>query len=290
VEGKKTTNQNIQQYYYEEDEIDLYELWLTLKKRKKIILSTTLTFFIISLVYIFIATPVYKSAFTIKLPKKEGSLLITQYEIKNLIDNINYLLKEKNFKEISKLLNIKEEDIKKIKNISLKKDRNAKDIATIEIETIDKNLVPNLEKGVYLFLDSNPFLKEKIKNERLLINKEIETLSSKISDLYEIRNDILEKIKKNEIKELGFNPQDLDIKIIDLKVKIDRLKTILKEIKGIEISIPAIIPENPYKPKKTLILAVATISGLFLGVFLAFFLEWLENVKRRYQEEKSNAS
>jgi len=48
-------------------------------------------------------------------------------------------------------------------------------------------------------------------------------------------------------------------------------------------------PEKPYKPKKKLIVAVALVSGLFLGIFAAFFREWLDNVKKRHREEIGNA-
>jgi len=44
------------------------------------------------------------------------------------------------------------------------------------------------------------------------------------------------------------------------------------------------LPDLPAKPKKKLMVAVAGISALFLGIFLAFFLEWLDNVKRRNRE------
>ena len=36
--------------YYEEDEIDLYELWLTLKKRKKVVLGITGLFTAVALI------------------------------------------------------------------------------------------------------------------------------------------------------------------------------------------------------------------------------------------------
>jgi len=32
-------------------------------------------------------------------------------------------------------------------------------------------------------------------------------------------------------------------------------------------------------------IAVSAVSSLFLGIFLAFFLEWLEGIKRRKKEE-----
>ncbi len=63
----------------------------------------------------------------------------------------------------------------------------------------------------------------------------------------------------------------------------------MKEKIAFQIVDPPYIPDKrkPDKPKKALILAVSTISGLFLGIFLAFFMEWLNNVKnrRKYKEE-----
>jgi uncharacterized protein involved in exopolysaccharide biosynthesis len=50
---------------YEEDEIDLYQLWLILKKRVKTILITTAIFVATAIAYIIIAAPVYKTEATI---------------------------------------------------------------------------------------------------------------------------------------------------------------------------------------------------------------------------------
>jgi len=46
---------------YEEDEIDLYELWLVLKKRYKVILLTLFVFILSAVMYLFLASPVYKT-------------------------------------------------------------------------------------------------------------------------------------------------------------------------------------------------------------------------------------
>ncbi len=58
-----------------------------------------------------------------------------------------------------------------------------------------------------------------------------------------------------------------------------------KENIYVEVIDPPSLPDKPVKPKKKLMVVVAGVSSLFLGIFLAFFLEWLENVKRRNQEE-----
>jgi uncharacterized protein involved in exopolysaccharide biosynthesis len=59
-------------YCYEDDEIDLYQVWLTLKKRKFTVLFTTLFFVAISTAYALLATPVYKTEATL-VPLGEAS-------------------------------------------------------------------------------------------------------------------------------------------------------------------------------------------------------------------------
>jgi len=42
--------------------------------------------------------------------------------------------------------------------------------------------------------------------------------------------------------------------------------------------------DHPAKPKKRLILAVAFITGLILSVFFVFFLEFIEENRKRLKE------
>ncbi len=57
-----------------------------------------------------------------------------------------------------------------------------------------------------------------------------------------------------------------------------------KENLYVQVIDEAFVPDIPEKPKKKLMVAVAAVSSLFLGIFLAFFLEWIENIKKRHQE------
>ncbi|RUM31167.1 MAG: hypothetical protein DSY42_03335 [Aquifex sp.] len=55
-----------------------------------------------------------------------------------------------------------------------------------------------------------------------------------------------------------------------------------KENIYVEVIDPPYVSDIPVKPKKKLMVAVAGVSGLFLGVFLALFVEWISEVKRRH--------
>jgi len=58
---KQPLNDPHNQFFYEDDEIDLYELYLTLKRRKKIVLGITFLFTAIALIMCFILPKTYKT-------------------------------------------------------------------------------------------------------------------------------------------------------------------------------------------------------------------------------------
>lgn len=50
----------------------------------------------------------------------------------------------------------------------------------------------------------------------------------------------------------------------------------------VEVIDPPYVSDIPVKPKKMLMVTVAGVTGLFLGVFLALFFEWINEVKKRH--------
>jgi len=73
---------------------------------------------------------------------------------------------------------------------------------------------------------------------------------------------------KKYISELKAKEQELELSITPFMIKPTH---IVGEIETLE---------NPIKPKKKLIVIVAFISGLMLSVFLAFFLEFIGNIRK----------
>ncbi|WP_297493493.1 Wzz/FepE/Etk N-terminal domain-containing protein [Persephonella sp.] len=289
MEEKKPVKKDQEIVYYQEDEIDLYELWLTLKKRWKVIASTTLIFAITAVVYIFIAKPVYTSSFFVKIPGRyinAGSSfkrinLISVEETNHIISDLSNDLREKNYKKLKHLLKLHEDKIKNIRSIAPSKIRGNKGLVKIEIESYKPSIIPDISKSLVSYLNSNSYVKRKIETEREKLLMFIKESKNKLQEMEKTKELINKDLKAGKIQNLGFNPLDLDTKILKIKKEIAELEIRLKNLKGFEISVDPAIPEKPSKPKKKLILAVSVVSGLFLGVFLAFFFEWIENASRR---------
>jgi len=351
-------------YCYEDDEIDLYELWLVLKKRKAIIIATTFLFTVLAIVYaFFIAKPVYRTEATLVPLQQENrvSSLLSSLPISFPIPtspgtiSVETVLNSRTLKErLIKELNLKPLLFPNSWDSKLGKWKEEEPTLQSAAKALDKlmNVSQDKKTGVLKFtvdFPENPEMAYKIAVKSLEIAREI--LSEKNAELAHIYasylKEQLEKVKQKyklleklyrdflegKIKEVPFIFDESELKILeeiektpsetgkkynsksfrslpDYKFNLERLKFQMeiaskllaglsqqyeiakaKEEKSklaFQVIDPPYIPDFPYKPKKKLILAVAVISGLFIGIFLAFFKEWIDNIKRRETDKGSS--
>lgn len=278
------------------DEIDLYELFLTLKKRWKVIALTTLIVFTFAVIYIFTAKPVYKSDFTIndiyKYENRSDNQIIKEpllypNEIKLLIDKMSKLIEQNKYDQLAKLLNINENLAKDLKDIQVSTDRKDKSFIKIEIYAYSNKNFKRFETAILDYLNNNPYVQKEVNLIKEKMISDINNINEAIKEADKLKGKVVELLS-NKSNILGFNPADIDIKIANLKTKKQELEKQLKELK-FEAKVSVFTPDKPYKPKKALILAVSLITGLIFGIFLAFFLEWLEGVKNRGSSEVDKA-
>lgn len=275
---KRETQNN---YVIYEDEIDLYEIWLKIKKRYKIIVGTVFFFVALSLIYIFIAKPIYEEKFTIKLPSYANAKpLLTPQEVKGEIRKLDNLARLKRYEELSFKLNLKKEIVSKMVSIRANSIRGVNDVIEINIKVTDPSIVRLISLKTIDYLNNKKCTKEFIRTVKSQLEEEINEIEKTIRKLYDIKKIIESNISKGQ--PIYFNPADIDKAILAFSNRLYELKFQLKTLKGFEISVEPEVPLNPTKPKKALIIAVSFVSSLFIGIFLALFLEWLEEAKKRH--------
>ena len=292
-----------------DDEIDLYELIEILVRHKWSIVITTVLCTILSLgaaLYVRSKTPNY----LIK------SILIQQdtYGLKevNRINVDTILLQDKNVEKILEIETIKKEYLentpKKMQNMASERkflqelitiSKNEKNPEEISIKTeiiVDENSSRDVINRYVDILREQDNLSDVIEKEKKLKNDSLEKTKVEIEN---IQNELLEIFKKDsdlralkpeekmnfistKYPELSLRKNEQEkyyntyvnelVRLDSLNDKMDIIKetTDIYFLKG--------------QSKAKLILAVGIIMGLFLGIMVAFFKEFIDGYKKRYKK------
>ena len=307
----------MQEKYLQEDEIDLRELFKTIWARRFFVIAFTLVVTVLAAVYAYTKTPIYEAKALLEigeykknpvddavaLEKKLSTIFIDME--KNLkdktsqISNISVVKGLKNFLEIKSESTSNEEakneilkvltfvqnehekildDVKKQKEMELRNiDLQISDIKSKSVDLIDKKIENNIKN-----LKS---LEEQLKqiDENL---KKIDTL-----------NPSLAALKLMEKRDITNSINTITIQNFELESKKDELLTTtlykLEESKKIiELSL---LPHNykntqivgeimtndfPTKPKKSLIVSVAFVTGFIISIFLVFFIQFIQGIRK----------
>jgi len=265
-----------QQNCYYDDEIDLYELWLILKKRKRVVFGSVLFFLALSVIYILIAKPVYRLSHSFSDPISSS----IPSQVENGISSLRLLLKNGEYQKLAAILGLKEAQVKKISDLNLFLDRKNRQVFTLQVDSYDKNLLKVYDRALVNFMKNLPAVRESYRLKREELLEKLKIYQNRLSDVLSLSEKIKEKLMKGKSQVIGFNPLSISTTVANYESQIVSIKNRLEALKPFRDVITTVI-DRPVKPKKKLIVAVGLVSGLFAGVFLAFFLEWLEGVKRR---------
>ncbi len=296
---KETAKEAEKNYVSDDDEIDLYELGMVLARRWKLILGIFIAALIISAaVSIFLLKPVYKSSFLIKTR--------IAHETTKAIGNIQYInfeIKNGNYDAVSKQLDVPVKYIKAIKAIKAKRIKIiSKKVLTTQSHVIKitmlvfNKIVPSLvAKNLVNYINNTKYVKmmeshaksNLLYQKTLLINN-IKTISDILGNLKGLSSNNLSS--QNPLLlygHLNFHLRALMNKLVNTKLQIKNIDFILKHhLYAISwVLTKPYIPSVPFKPNKKLIVAVSGISALFFGIFLAFFLEFIEKNKKRHNNK-----
>ena len=272
-------------------EIDLREYMMVLINKWKLIVSIFLTVVLLAGGYAFlIAEPVYEAEAQVKLGTNSGNYSDVNF-VKNILKADAYW--EKIYNQFD--LNIELNKLNSYVASNLEVTGNEK-IINIKLQSNDsKQSKLILEKLITLFKQDSieeynkrlehkkEYLKE-IRNELENLTQEIErkkeTFNSLInSDLSTTDKIILNNDFTNKLNKL----RELKSSLISKK---NEVLSEINKINNVAIINQPVESDEPIKPNKKLILAIAGVLGLMFGIFAAFIEDFLVEIKEEIKVKK----
>jgi hypothetical protein len=246
-----------------DEEVNLYDYWKALVKRKK----TFFGIFLVPLVLVIIIS--------LGLPRyyrgesEITNTLIPAPKIVNLIGEIDDTKKVKIFADNAGAID---------SVLILPSKSNSNDKINIIIEAKTAGIIPRAFKDIFDYIGNLPEIKETlaVKKEEtdLRITKLIEAKKATLLFL----SQITDMIKRRQISIIYINPADLIKKDADLSIEIMNLQH--EKVTAGTVGLPS-ITKQPSNALIRQIIIITVILSLFTGIFVCFFLDYLERMKAR---------
>ena len=277
-----------------EDEINLYDYWKVLVKRRKILIGIFLVPLVIASAISLSLPRYYRGESEISIPALPASNIpsvITAPNIVRLIGNIDDSQKVQIFTNNSGA----------IKSVSASLPKKSTDKVNIIVDAKTADIIPQAFKDIHSYISMLPEIKGEIariqaetdlKTERIM-----EETDFKIKKLIEVRkanliflNDMSDMIKKRKLPFININPADLVRKDGDLSLEIINLqqaKTDMMKKKELNVKVtagilgPLSITKQPSNSRIKQIIMITGLLSLFTGIFVVFFLEYIDRMKAR---------
>jgi len=276
-----------------EEEIDLREYINVLLKRKGIIILIFLIAVITAAVIsYFILTPIYQSSVSFQVNTeytKQPYYYPSSYSNPYISDILVLLTSDSILEEATERINLGYNFIKikeKVEATNIK-DTN---IITLTMEDEDPKIAKDLANSIVeVFMEKNQSIydeKRKIVEENLKIYEEqLKDIERNIIEIEKTKQKVSSSTGISDVEKLFQTSLLLNSLVTErnsrnfLISKISSIKEDLMNYKGFKIISSATEPTTPIKPNKKLNILIAGVLGLFVGIFVAFFLEFWQKGK-----------
>jgi capsular polysaccharide biosynthesis protein len=250
------------------DEINLYDFWKAIIKRKRLIVGIFLIAVISTTVISFLMPKIYRGEAVINI------LLYEAIPAKELSDMIGKIDKEKRKYILSKTYS-------SVSDITFKTMKDSKDKVIVIIDAKNVDDIPKILSELVDYLNNIGVVKLNVNEEKERLEKKSTELSNVIYASTGLLDTYHNLLKSGKLLPVGFNPIDLNRKVADIKLEKLAVEQAILRLKdgGIGIASQLYISNIPVKPKKTMNMVSAGVASFFVGIFLAFSLEYVEKIK-----------
>jgi hypothetical protein len=274
-----------------EDKVTLYDYWVIILKRKNLIIGLFLVSVFLTTVISLLMPKIYRGEVILNVvniaKKVETDTGLSMYPWPILIPgrSVTDTITSKQIIDIigriddEKIRTILSKDPSNVQSIRITEVRGSLSALRVRVESKKREEIQDLLIEVSKYLENVPIIKRSVREHRARVNKQIEEASFLIREYEDFSKRVVNMAKKRELAILGFDPIDMNIKVSKLKVQRLELEQFLENITGIEVISEPSISKRPVKPKLMRSIIFAGLISLFVGIFLAFFMENKEKIR-----------
>lgn len=270
-----------------EQDSDLYALWKIIVKRKIII---------IGIFFVSVIAAAVISSFTQQIYQGETVLRIFQGNLDaqfDSADNKTNITAIRPNEEVIGIINvigsIDKEKIREIlpkthssvKMLQLKPVRGSRNKIIVTIEAKSTNDILLAMAELVSFLNGLDIVKLTVKEKKEILLRKSEELSKLDKIAAELLIDYDKLRKAGKLLQLGFDPLRFYKGLIDIRLEKEAIDQALRKLEAeyIKILKPPNIPHKPISPQTAKNVFLAGILSLFIGIPLAFVMEYLKRIK-----------
>ncbi len=284
------------QICYDEDEIDLKELFKTIWKYKKFIAIFVIIITSLTTLYIVMKPNIYRVDSILKIGYYRNSNTLLENP-QTLVEELKFIYDvkgsshKKSFPFVDKVNAIKKaQNLIQISVLGLSKD-SAKNL----IEKVDKNIVgkhlqiiDKYKKNIQYTINTYQKELNAIENTLNIKKEEYEKNIQKAQNIAK-QNPSVAIVFMMEVLKQKDELVKMQNKVFQLTNLINRekMKLLSINIKPTKV-IKIIVYKNHVKPKRKLVVVVAFITSFILAIFLVFFMEFVKGFKEESQTDISS--
>lgn len=255
------------------EEINLHDVLKIIIKRKNVIIALTCFAVLTALIVSSLSPKIYRGDAFLRIPQFETpSSNITAKEIVDLIGKIDSYKKQQ-------LLPKTHASIVAVKINALKESR---DKLEVVFEATDISVMAESLSEIRTYINNIAMIKTNIREEQDKISKRVAELASVIEASSMLLNIYSRLLQTGKLMPVGFNPVELNKRISDIKLEKQVAEQYLLRLQdGVDIARKLDVNTYPIKPKMLFTTAIAGIISLFVGILVAFLLEYMQKMPFR---------
>ncbi len=246
-----------------EDEINLYDYWKVIVKRKTLIIGLFFVAVLASAAISLSMPKIYRGEVVLKLP------VLTAKELISIIGKL----------DAGKVKNILPKTYHLIADINFNALKDSTDKLHVFIEAKNTDALSQAATEFVAYLNNIPLINRAVEEERQRLLKQSEEISKVIEGSNELTRIYKKLLVSGRLIPVGVNPIELEKRASDLKIERLVIEQALNRPKGVEMIENPYILKNPVKPSIKKNIAFAGIISLFVGVFIAFFIEYVKKMR-----------